>query len=211
MIKTRNQTTLGLGVKLNHKFGSRDLIDILNELGCTVPYDEVLRFRKSAAKYIGDNAATLHRMMGLIQTVGHIFGWYANFDLLVSTSNGRRETHAMATEFQMHPAGIINGSTQPRISTLIFPRLTSQQTKSVGKNRAITLIHYTDPKKVKPPAKPTQKTAEISYTEACARQESLMKHIGSTALARGKKLWSGMASTITYPGPRVFSNIEIPF
>ena len=34
--KTRNQTTLGLGVKLHHKFGSSDHIRTLN-----VPYDEV--------------------------------------------------------------------------------------------------------------------------------------------------------------------------
>ena len=46
-------------------------------------------------------------MMGLSRTVGLIFGWYDNFDLLVSTPNGRCETHAMAAEFQMHPAGII--------------------------------------------------------------------------------------------------------
>ncbi len=135
-------------------------------------YDEVLRFRKSAAKYVEDNAATLHRMMGLTQTVGLIFGWYDNFDLLVSTPNGRRETHAMATEFQMHPAGIINGSTEPGISTLIFPRLTSVQAKSVGKNRAIQLVHYTGPKKAKPPAIPTH--AGISYTEVCAWQASLV-------------------------------------
>ena len=64
----------------------------------TLSYDEVLRFRKSAAKYVGDNATTLHRMMGFTQTVGLVFGWYDNFDLLVSTPNGRRETHAMATE-----------------------------------------------------------------------------------------------------------------
>ena len=99
--KTRNQTTLGLGVKLHHNFGSSDLIRTLN-----VPYDEVLRFRKSAASYVGDNAVTLHQMMGLTKTAGLIFGWYDNFDLLVSTPNGRRETHAMATEFQMHLAGI---------------------------------------------------------------------------------------------------------
>ena len=99
--KTRNQTTLGLGVKLHHKFGSSDLIRTLN-----VPYDGVLRFRKSAASYVGDNAVTLHQMMGLTKTAGLIFGWYDNFDLLVSTPNGRRETHAMATEFQMHLAGI---------------------------------------------------------------------------------------------------------
>ena len=113
-----NQTTLGLGVKLHHKFGSIDLIDILNEHGYTVSYDEVLRFRKSAAKYVGDNAATLHRMMGFTQTVGLVFVCYDNFALLVSTPNGRRETHAMATKVQMHQAGIINGNTQPGICTV---------------------------------------------------------------------------------------------
>ena len=62
----RNQTTLGLGVKLYHKFGSRELIQMLYEHGYIVSYDEVRRFRKSAAKYVGDNVATLHRMRGLM-------------------------------------------------------------------------------------------------------------------------------------------------
>ena len=70
MTNTRNQNALGLGVKLHHKFGSSDLIQILNDHGDIVSYDEVLRFRKSAAKYVEDNAATLHQMMGLTQTVG---------------------------------------------------------------------------------------------------------------------------------------------
>jgi len=80
----------------------------------------------------------------------------------------------MATEFQMHPAGIINGNTQPGISTAIIPRLTSQQAKSVGKNRAIPIIHYTGPKKVMPTAVPTRNITGISYTEVCARQASLL-------------------------------------
>ncbi len=130
-------------------------------------YDEVLRFRKSAAKYVEDNATTLHQMMGLTQTVGLISGWYDNFDLLVSTPNCRRETHAMATEFQMHP---INGNTQPGISTLMFPRLTSQQAKSVGKNGP-PLVHYTGPKQMKPPAMLTHKMRTgIAYADASARQ-----------------------------------------
>ena len=103
---TQNQTALGLGVKLHHKFGSRDLIEILNAHGYIVPYHEVLRFRKSVANNVEGNATTLHQIMGLTQTVGLTFSWYDNFDLLVSTPNGRRETHAMATEFQMYP---ING------------------------------------------------------------------------------------------------------
>lgn len=73
-----NQTTLGLGVKLHHKFGSRDLIDILHD---HATYDEVRRFRKSAAKYVSENALTLHQMMGFTKSAGVVFGWYDNFDV----------------------------------------------------------------------------------------------------------------------------------
>lgn len=80
----------------------------------------------------------------------------------------------MATEFQMHPAGIINVNTRrPGISTAIIPRLTSKQAKSVGQNRAIPLMHYTGPKKVIPPAVPTGGTG-VSYTDVCAWQSSLV-------------------------------------
>ena len=101
--------------------------------------------------------------MGLTPPAGLIFGWYDNYDLLVSTPNGHRETHAMATEFQMHPAGIINSRAKPGMSTLVFPRLTAQQAKSVGKNRASCTT-----------ATLTQKNSGISYSEACARQAGLM-------------------------------------
>ena len=48
---------------------------------------------------------TLHQKMGFIHSgVGNVFGWYDNFDLIVRIPNGRRETHAMATEFQMQPS-----------------------------------------------------------------------------------------------------------
>ena len=110
-------------------------------------------------------------MMGLTETVGLTFDWYDNFDLLVSTPNGRRETHAMATEFQMYP---INGNTQPGISTLIFPWLTLQQAKYVGINRAIPLVHYTGPKQMKPPAMLMhEKHTEIAYADAIAQQVSI--------------------------------------
>ena len=69
----------------------------------------------------------------------------------MSTPNGRRETHAMATEFQMHPAGIVEaGGVHPGISSLVFLRLTAKQAKSVGKGKAIPLMHYTGPKKIIP-------------------------------------------------------------
>ena len=48
-----NQTTLGLAVKLHHKHGSSELVKTLNEHSITSSYDEVLRFRKSVAKFVG--------------------------------------------------------------------------------------------------------------------------------------------------------------
>ncbi len=62
-------------------------------------------------------------------------------------------------------AGIIEtGNTQPGIRTLIIPSLVS---KSVRNNKAISLMHYTGPKKVILPVVPTVKTTGISYKDAC--------------------------------------------
>jgi len=88
-----NQTTLALVVKLH--FGRSELVKLLNEHGTITTYDEVMRFRKSATKYISGNGSKVHEAIGLMRRVGPIFGWFGNFDLLVCTPNGRRETHAM--------------------------------------------------------------------------------------------------------------------
>ena len=98
--KTSNQTTLGLAVKLHHKFGSRDLIDILHDYGYISTYEEVLRFRTSVAKYVGEQEYTVS---GLVKNHGTISAWFDNYDLNVFTPNGMRETHAMAIEFMQHP------------------------------------------------------------------------------------------------------------
>ena len=50
--KNANQTTLGLGIKLHHRFGSRELISLLHQYGYVCTYDEVQRFRTSVAKEI---------------------------------------------------------------------------------------------------------------------------------------------------------------
>ena len=97
----------------------------------------------------------------------------------------------MATEFQMHPAGIIEtGSSQPGISTLTIPRLTPKQVKSVNNSRAIPLIHYTGPKKVQSP-----KTLK---SEVCARQISLeaaqkkdVKWLNSLMKGQDAMEWNG--------------------
>ena len=102
-----NQTSLGLAIKLHHKFGSSELVNTLNEHGIVASYDEVLRFRKSAGKYVCEHSAEYHQVLGLERRIGPIFSWCDNYDLVVFTTNGRRATHAMAIEFTQHPAGII--------------------------------------------------------------------------------------------------------
>ena len=83
-------------MKLHHKFGSSELVKVLNEHSIVTTYDEGMQFPKSAAKYINVNGGKVHEAIGLMRRVGPIFGWFDNFDILVCTLNGRRETHAMA-------------------------------------------------------------------------------------------------------------------
>ena len=173
---TRNQTTLGLAVKLQHRHGSAELLRLLHEHGFTTSYDEVLRFRKSAARFLGDNAQLLHQFMGLSRSVGVIFAWFDNLDLQVCTPNGRRTTHVLSHEFQQpHPAGILEyGRAQPGKSSLVIPRLSKQaaQLRTDGSSlSSFPLKHYSGPRKVTPPA--AVATSGISYREACARKVTL--------------------------------------
>lgn len=46
---THNQTTLGLAVKLHHKYGSYELIKTPNDHGLATDYAKILGFHKSAA------------------------------------------------------------------------------------------------------------------------------------------------------------------
>ena len=94
--KCTNQTSLGLAIKLHHKFGSSELVNTLNEHGIVASYDEVLRFRNSAAKYVCEHSAEYHQVLGLERRIGPIFSWCDNYDLVVLTTNGRLATHAMA-------------------------------------------------------------------------------------------------------------------
>ncbi|CAB4025349.1 Hypothetical predicted protein [Paramuricea clavata] len=120
---TRNQTKLGLGVKLQHRYGSSELIKLLHEHGFISTYDEVLRFRKSAARFLGDNAPILHQFMGLSRSVGIIFAWFDNLDLQVFAPNGRRSTHVLSHEFQqLHPAGIPTASCKARGKQSHYPQ-----------------------------------------------------------------------------------------
>ncbi len=152
----RNQTTLGLAVKLHHKHGSSELIKTLNEHGITSTYDEVLRFRKSVGKYVSDNQSEYHKKLGLSTEIGPIFSWADNYDLYIASPNGTKSTHAMVMEFTQHPAGIIETG-NIGVMQLNIPRLKKHEASSLSLTQpAIQLEHYTGPSKLSPPQLPTK-------------------------------------------------------
>ena len=152
----RNQTTLGLAVKLHHKYGSSDLIKTLNEHGITSTYDEVLRFRKSVAKFVLDNHSDYHKKLGLSTEIGPIFSWADNYDLYISSPNGMKSTHAMVMEFTQHPSGIINTG-NIGVMQLNIPRIKKHEASSVlFTQQGMQLEHYMGPSKVNPPLLPTK-------------------------------------------------------
>ena len=113
MTNSFNQTTLGLAVKLHHRFGSREIIDLMNSHGYIASYDEVKRYRKSAAKLTGEQNFTFR---GLLNDEGLISSWCDNFDLQVYTPNGCKETHSMAIEFMENQDQTSTGIVIPRLS-----------------------------------------------------------------------------------------------
>ena len=123
---------------------------MLNEHGIVTTYDEVRRFRKSAAKYISVNGGKVHEAIGLMRRVGPIFCWFDNFDLLVCTPNGRRETRVMAIEFQQHPSSVLEcGSAKAGLLNLTIPRLCKREVASLWLgSKSVVMERYTGPKKV---------------------------------------------------------------
>ena len=174
---TRNQTTLGLGVKLQHRYGSSELIKLLHEHGFISTYDEVLRFRKSAARFLGDNAPILHQFMGLSRSVGIIFAWFDNLDLQVFSPT----VDAVLMSFRMNSSNRIlqvfySMAVQSQgKANLIIPRLSKKAAQSRNSNSSsgsLSLQHYTGKVKVNPPT--VQVTSGISCKEIRARQTSLV-------------------------------------
>ena len=89
------QVALGLFVR------EKKIIEFLHEFGVTSSYDEVRRFKISAAHQTSQQKTViLDSKDGLIQGVSD------NFDANLSTQNGLKQTHSLATivlQHRMHP------------------------------------------------------------------------------------------------------------
>ena len=96
------QISLGLLIR------EKKLIEHLHELGVTSSYDEVRRFKISAAKHATDSTdKALDTKEGLVQ------GSSDNFDASLSTQNGMKQTHSLATVI-LQNCNSTSGSTETR-------------------------------------------------------------------------------------------------
>ena len=152
-----------------HKHGSSELVKTLNKHGITSSYDEVLRFRKSVAKFVSDNQSDYHKKLGLSMEIGPIFSWADNYDLYIASPNGIKATHAVVMEFSQHPAGIINTG-NIGVMQLTIPRLKKHESSSLRlTHQAIQLEHYTGRSKLNPPLLQTKAlSAEESQLQSAA-------------------------------------------
>ncbi len=135
----RNQTSLGLALKLHHKFGSYELIQLLHSHGLISPYDEVMRFRKSAAKFVSTNKEQYHKCLGLTTEIGPIFSWCDNYDLWISSPNGTKTTHAMVSEYTVHPKEPTSSidKIQIGVMNLQIPRLKKTEASALSLLQAL--------------------------------------------------------------------------
>ncbi|KAH3814553.1 hypothetical protein DPMN_143055 [Dreissena polymorpha] len=81
----------------------------------------------------------------------------------------------MATEFQVHSAGIVQ-ATESNISmmSLTIPRLTAKQLRRVESDNTSKLLHYTGLKKVLPPKVSSPDNSGANYADLKAQHDSLV-------------------------------------
>ena len=60
------------------------MLELRTISGITALYDEVLRFRKSAANFISNSQQEYRKMLGLTTEVGPFFSWTDNYERMGS-------------------------------------------------------------------------------------------------------------------------------
>ena len=122
----------GIGVSLDHSYGSRALLDMLSRFGFCLTYDEVNRYKQSAVQ-CSDHELSLASLDAFTQ-------WSAdNVDHNVNTLDGTGSFHGM---------GIVSMSTarsrtiSAHFSEISVPRLQRVNVAAIVKNRGIPIMTY---------------------------------------------------------------------
>ena len=174
---------LGLGVQMHRQFGSRFLIDTLNQLGFCSSYSEIQRYERSAAINLGTDIPGLKPGM-FVQHVAD------NVDHNLRTLDGYNTFHGMGIIAAVTPRTEIC-KTVPRVN------VTAEDIASVGK---INIAFFMPTEGVKPSLK-YDKLPDFSTEDATANVDILWKT--SWLLQPERPSWNGfmqMVSQGSHPG-----------
>lgn len=169
----KNNST-ALQIALGSKLGrSKNIITTMQSFGVTCSYDEVLRFKRSAAK-----AATMERSClgisaaseGLVQVV------VDNFDAEISSQNGKLSTHSLAV-LVTQPESISDADQCHREA---IPRISKEQ-MSEPIDYDVTIQRYNGPKKPKMPESAAVST--VLPLKLLAQQATLKQRADETDFA----------------------------
>ena len=114
VLKNSFQLQLALNILVHDK----KLIKHLNEYGITSIFQEIKRYKISAAVKSDEKGEELQSSDGLIQVVSD------NFDAHIHSQNELKETHSLATM-------ITQSQSKPSLSRNPIPRLTQEKLKSI--------------------------------------------------------------------------------
>lgn len=138
---------IALGIVLRD---TKSVIQLMHKFGITCSYDEVLRFKKSAATAVVEDAKAsglFDVADGMIQVVAD------NFDAEISSQNGKRTTHSLAVLLAQEESV----ESYSKNSTETFKRISKTDMANHIKYD-VQIHHFNGPKKPNMP----QKEAQIS-------------------------------------------------
>lgn len=183
---------VGLSVALEHKYGHRDLVDMINKLGFCSSYTEANKYRSNAAVVQGDN---------LPEQVAHSFLQYQadNVDHASRTLDGHGSIHVMGQMATLTPA---------IQSTRRIPRLKVDM-EVIKQLAKVNLVEQRDPKAV---------LSKIMYANIEMFQRDIQNDnldvMWTVAfhLLKPKPMWSGYMQMLhcNIPHPGKSSDIFLP-
>lgn len=159
-------TTLSLSLAIMVR--KKKLVEKLHQFGVVSSYDELKRFRTSAAAFASTKITTRvlrHHSQGLVQGVAD------NFDCVISSMNGLKQTHSLALIMTQH------GEVDDEKVESTIPRLKKADLTDVDL-RDVPIPEYQGPKKPSMPHQQSlQKVQSLKILAMAATASGIAKEI----------------------------------
>ena len=128
----------GVGIEMDHVFGSKWLINELSHLGFSISYDEVMKYKQSVI-----HSETLDNLLSEY-IPGTFTQWVAdNVDHNVASLDGQGSFHGMGIIAVSSPKDSVPLQTRARV----IPRLPRITVNEVVKDKGLAIIQYMGPAK----------------------------------------------------------------